>query len=67
MAILVKERAASSWLIAERARCRLEGLRLAKKLFEEYPFLDAMQKVVASEQLYEAIIQDPKPTGVPGQ
>jgi hypothetical protein len=62
-----KERQASPWLIAERARCRLEGLRLAKKLFEEHPFAVAMQRVVASEALFEAIINEPKPTGVPGE
>jgi hypothetical protein len=62
-----KERPASPWLIAERARCRLEGLRLAKKLFLEAPFPDALQKVCASEKLYEAIIENPQPTGVPGE
>jgi len=62
-----KERQASPWLIGERARCRLEGLRFVKKLFEEHPFPVAMERVTALEAVFEAIIKDPKPTGIPGE
>jgi len=45
----------------------LEGLRFVKKLFEEHPFPVAMERVTALEAVFEAIIKDPKPTGIPGE
>ncbi len=62
-----KERAASAWLIAERARCRLEGLLYAKDVFTRLPWPDAKTQCELQQAHYEAIIKDPKPTGVPGE
>lgn len=58
---------ASPWLIAERARCRREGLEVAKRLFLEYPFHVAMRKLEEKANEYTLIIQKPEPTGNAGE
>lgn len=64
---IIKERQASKWLIAERARCRLEGLQAAKDWFTRLSWPEAMAKLDERAQHYEAVISDPQPTGIPGE
>lgn len=58
---------ASPWLIAERARCRAEGLRYAKAQIEKLSADDAIEAIDARIAYYEGVMRDPKPTGIPGE
>lgn len=61
------DRPASPWLIAERARCRRDGLLLAKDWFTRLSWPEAMAKLEEKVAGYDAIMKDPKPTGIPGE
>jgi hypothetical protein len=58
---------ASPWLIAERARCRAEGLRYAKQQIEALGVREALEAIDARIAYYEGVMADPKPTGIPGE
>lgn len=62
-----KEKEASLWLIAERARCRREALVYARDQFDVLPIEDAMKAVNARIAYYEAVIKNPQKTGIPGE
>jgi hypothetical protein len=62
-----KEREASRWLIAERARCRREGMAYALLQVESLPHDEALAAIKARLAYYESVMADPRPTGVPGE